>query len=64
MKDILSFEHPHILKSTDIGEEENILYFINEYVESKSLKQVFKEKKEVNIQQITEIVHLICEVRD
>lgn len=56
-----SLSHPNIVEMYDVGEDDGQYYIVMEYVDGKTLKQVLKQRGELSI---TEVVDIMLQVTD
>lgn len=56
-----SLKHPNIVEMYDVGEDDGQYYIVMEYVDGKTLKQVLKQRGELSI---TEVVDIMMQVTD
>lgn len=56
-----SLSHPNIVEMYDVGEDDGQYYIVMEYVDGKTLKQVLKQRGELSI---TEVVDIMMQVTD
>jgi len=54
--------HPNIVTVFDVGQEEGVYFMAMEYVEGKTLQQVLKQVKKVNLQSFLNVAKPLCEV--
>ena len=51
-----SLSHPNIVEMYDVGEDDNNFYIVMEYVEGKNLKQLLKKRKNLNVNEVIDIM--------
>ena len=56
IKIISSLNHPNILKLIDYGKVDNVPYFVTEYVQGRTLREIIKERKRLSINEAIRII--------
>ncbi len=56
--------HPNIVQSYAVGEDEGIYFFAMEYVEGKTLKDLLQEQQQLTWEQVLNIIQQIAEALD
>ncbi len=61
VKIVSALNHPHIIKILDHGQFNNYNYIVTEYIEGKSLSQLYKSNQKLNMNKVINIGIQLCD---